>query len=68
MRTVYLPLRLLARVAWRGLVGVAILWGVNLAGSVMAFAIPINWFTALTVGYLGVPGLLLILALRRLAA
>lgn len=68
LRTVYTPLRFVLRVAWRGVVGALILWGINLAGSLLAFALPINVFTALTIGYLGVPGFFLLLALRHLTA
>jgi inhibitor of the pro-sigma K processing machinery len=68
LRTVYAPLRFLLRIAWRGALGVLILWGVNLVGSLVAFSLPINLFTALTIGYLGLPGFLLILTLRHLTA
>ena len=68
LRTVYAPLRFLLRIAWRGVVGALVLWGINLAGSLVAFALPINLFTALTIGYLGGPGFLLLLILRQLTA
>lgn len=68
LRTVYSPLRFVLRIAWRGVLGALVLWGINLAGSLIPFALPINSFTALTIGYLGLPGFFLLLALRHLTA
>ncbi|MEW5933162.1 MAG: pro-sigmaK processing inhibitor BofA family protein [Bacillota bacterium] len=39
------------------------LWAVNLAGALFGLHLPLNPATALAVGYLGIPGLLMVAAL-----
>ncbi|MGI6661339.1 MAG: pro-sigmaK processing inhibitor BofA family protein [Bacillota bacterium] len=69
--TVYVILRLLAgrlkhlgKVALRSLVAFFGIWAVNIAGGFFGFRIGLNLVTALTVGILGVPGALLLLAVK----
>ncbi|HHT85689.1 MAG TPA: pro-sigmaK processing inhibitor BofA [Firmicutes bacterium] len=69
--TVYVILRLLAgrlkhlgKVALRSLVAFFGIWAVNIAGGFFGFHIGLNLVTALTVGILGVPGALLLLAVK----
>ena len=52
---------------WRllagGVLGALILMGVNAVGSLLDFSIAVNPFTAMAVGFLGVPGVAMIVAL-----
>jgi len=63
VRLFYRPLRWVGVVAGRAILGALALWAVNLAGSLFGLHLPLNPATALAVGYLGVPGVLLVAAL-----
>ena len=58
------PLKHLLRFFINALIGGLILWILNLVGGLIGVTIAINPITALTVGVLGIPGLLLILLLQ----
>ncbi|HHT64819.1 MAG TPA: pro-sigmaK processing inhibitor BofA [Clostridiales bacterium] len=58
------PLKFLLRFLINGIIGGVVLWILNLAGGLIGVTIAINPVTALTVGMLGIPGLLLILLLQ----
>ena len=56
------------RFMWRlvagGVMGALALMLVNLLGSLVGFSVEINPFTAMAVGFLGLPGAVLVVALR----
>ena len=58
------PLRLALRVLFNTLLGFAALFLVNLTGSLTGFTLGLNLFNALTIGVLGIPGLVLLALLR----
>lgn len=58
------PLRWVGVAMGRAVVGGLALWAVNLAGALFGLHLPLNPATALAVGYLGVPGLLMVMALQ----
>lgn len=58
------PLKLLLKFLLNGIIGGVVLWILNLVGGLIGVTIAINPVTALTVGFLGIPGLLLILLLQ----
>jgi inhibitor of the pro-sigma K processing machinery len=58
------PLKFLLRFLINGIIGGVVLWILNLAGGLIGVTLAINPVTALTVGMLGIPGLLLILLLQ----
>jgi inhibitor of the pro-sigma K processing machinery len=58
------PLRLALRVLLNTLLGLAALFALNLAAPLTGFTLGLNLFNALTVGVLGVPGLVLLVLLR----
>lgn len=55
-----MPIKLIIKLVWNALLGGALLWLVNLIGGVFGFAIAINWMSALIVGLLGIPGVILL--------
>ncbi|HHX10990.1 MAG TPA: pro-sigmaK processing inhibitor BofA [Firmicutes bacterium] len=57
-------LKHLGKVALRSLVAFFGIWAVNIAGGFFGFHVGLNLVTALTVGILGIPGALLILAVK----
>lgn len=67
---VLLALRNRAAAAWLATMGIhvvaaaALLYAVNWIGQSFDFRIPINWPTLATIGTLGIPGLMLLVALK----
>ncbi|NMA55777.1 MAG: pro-sigmaK processing inhibitor BofA [Firmicutes bacterium] len=61
------PLRIVMRLVYNALIGGIALWLLNFMGSFLGIFIPINPITALTVGFLGLPGILLIFLLQHLS-
>ena len=60
------PMRFLWRVLAGGVLGALALMVVNLAGGLLGFSISINPFTAMAVGFLGLPGAVLLIVLQLL--
>lgn len=58
------PLKALMKLFINALLGGALLWLINRLGSGIGIGIPLNFLTALTAGFLGIPGVLLILLLQ----
>ena len=60
------PMRFMWRLMAGGVLGALALGLVNLVGGLMGFGVEINPFTAMTVGFLGLPGAALVVALQLL--
>jgi len=60
------PMRMLWRLVAGGVLGAIILMLVNLAGGLLGFSVAVNPFTAMAVGFLGLPGAGLVIALQLL--
>lgn len=60
------PRRFMWRLLAGGVMGALALGAVNLLGSLAGFSVEINPFTAMAVGFLGLPGAALVVALRLL--
>ncbi|MBC7344581.1 MAG: pro-sigmaK processing inhibitor BofA family protein [Clostridia bacterium] len=58
------PMKLILKVLYSSVLGLILLWMVNIVGAYWGFFIPVNWLTILLVGFLGLPGLVLIFLLR----
>ena len=58
------PLRLALKVLGNTLLGFLALWGVNLTAALTGISLGMNLWNALTVGVLGLPGLILLLTLQ----
>ena len=58
------PLRLALKVLGNTLLGFLALWGVNLTATLTGISLGMNLWNALTVGVLGLPGLILLLTLQ----
>ena len=67
-RLLYLPAKMLFILLGNGLVGGGLLALFNVMGSFWGISIGINAFTAMLVGLLGAPGIILLLVLRHLSA
>jgi inhibitor of the pro-sigma K processing machinery len=62
------PLKILLRFIINGVVGGVVLWLLSLVGSLIGLSVAVNPITALTVGFLGIPGIILILLLQFMLA
>ena len=60
-RILVVPLQIVLKLVYNGLIGGLVLWLVNLIGAPMGFTLPITIWTALIVGLLGIPGVLLLI-------
>ena len=58
------PLKLALRVVLNSVLGLGVLWLLNSTAPVTGLTLGVNWFNALTVGVLGVPGLGLLLLVK----
>ena len=58
------PLKFLSRFLINGVIGGVALWVLNLIGTHIGVTVAVNPVTALTVGFLGIPGLILVLLLQ----
>lgn len=56
-----MPIKIIIKLVWNAILGGALLWLVNLVGGVFGFTIAINWMSALIVGLLGIPGVILLI-------
>lgn len=55
------PLKIVLRLIYNGLMGGVALWLINLIGAFFGLYLPITVWTALLVGFLGVPGVVVLL-------
>ena len=56
-----IPLKIVFRLVYNGLIGGIVLWLVNLIGAQFGFVLPITVWTALLVGFLGLPGVAILI-------
>ncbi len=66
LRALSQPLAQLGKVALRSGVAFFIIWAVNVVGAFVGFHMGLNLVSALTVGFLGAPGAVLLLAVKYL--
>lgn len=59
------PLKLIIKLIWNGILGGIMLVGTNLIGGLIGIQIVINPITALIAGILGIPGIILIILINR---
>ena len=63
-RVFFIPLKILFKLLYNAVIGAIFLFVLNFAGSYFDFSIAINPFTALVVGFLGIPGIILLVLLK----
>ena len=68
VRAFLVPIRFVLQAVYRLAVGGVVIWALNGIGGLFGYHLGLNPVTALTVGYLGAPGLLLLAVLQRLIA
>ncbi len=65
-KTLKVPLRLVLKLIINSLLGGAVILLINLAGQYIDFYISLNIFSAMIVGILGLPGVILLIILKYL--
>lgn len=63
-RVFFMPIKFVIRLLYNGVIGGITLWLLNLVGGYFGLTIAINPVTALVVGFLGIPGIVLLIALK----
>ena len=63
-RMLTMPIRIVFKLIYNGLVGGIMLWMVNFIGAYFSFTIGINPITALIAGFLGIPGVILLILFK----
>ncbi|MGI6422124.1 MAG: pro-sigmaK processing inhibitor BofA family protein [Syntrophomonadaceae bacterium] len=58
------PIKLLWKVVFNSAVGLIILLLINVVGASFSFMIPVNLITVLIAGFLGIPGVLLLICFQ----
>lgn len=58
------PMRFLWRLVAGGVLGAVALYVLNIFGALIGFSVAVNPFTALAVGFLGLPGAVMVVALQ----
>lgn len=59
-----MPVRLVWKLIYNGIIGGIMLWIVNFIGTSFDFAIGINIVSALLAGFLGIPGVILLIVFK----
>lgn len=59
-----MPIKFIVKLLYNGIIGGLMLWALNLVGGFFQFHVAINPITALIAGFLGVPGVVLIVVLQ----
>ncbi|ADG80970.1 pro-sigmaK processing inhibitor BofA [Thermincola ferriacetica] len=62
------PLKYVVKFVANGVLGGILLWLVNLVGAGFSLHVPINIVTALIAGFLGIPGVIMLIGLRLILA
>jgi len=63
-RMLLMPIKFISRLVYNALIGGVMLWMLNFVGVYIGFNIPINPITALVAGFLGLPGVVLLILFK----
>jgi len=58
------PLKIISKLIFNTLIGCIVLLVINLIGGAFKFHIPVNIYSSLITGFLGVPGLILLVIIK----
>ena len=59
-----MPVRIVWKLIYNGIIGGIMLWVVNFVGASFGFTIGINFVSALVAGFLGIPGVILLILFK----
>lgn len=63
-RVFLMPIKLVFKLIYNGIIGGIMLWALNFVGAYAGFTIAINPITALIAGFLGIPGVILLVLFK----
>lgn len=63
-RLMLVPIKFMVKLLYNGIIGGAMLWAVNFLGAYIGFGVAINPLTALVAGFLGIPGVIMLVAMK----
>lgn len=61
LKILTVPVKIIIKLLINAFVGGAVLFIINLIGASFGFTLTINWITSLIVGFLGVPGVIIVI-------
>ena len=64
LKLIALPLKVIIKLMANALIGGIVLFLINLIGAQFGFILDITWITALIVGFLGIPGVVIVILLH----
>ncbi|MCK4258805.1 MAG: pro-sigmaK processing inhibitor BofA family protein [Halanaerobiales bacterium] len=64
IRILYYPIKVTTKILLNAVVGILVLLLINLVGKFFTYSLSINPVTALVVGFLGIPGVVLLMLLK----
>ena len=64
LKVMCLPFKIIIKLLLNALIGGVVLYFINLIGARLGFVLDINWLTAIIVGMLGVPGVIIVVILH----
>ncbi len=64
LKILALPVKLIIKLVINGLIGGLIIFGINWIGANFGFILPLEWWSAILVGILGVPGAIILILIQ----
>lgn len=64
LKLIALPVKVIIKLIANALIGGIVLFLINLIGAQFGFILDITWITALIVGFLGIPGVVIVILLH----
>lgn len=64
LKIISAPIKLIIKVVLNGLIGGAIIFVINWIGAGFNFALPLEWWSAILVGILGIPGAIILVLIQ----
>lgn len=64
LKLLALPLKIIIKLVLNGIIGGLIIFGINFIGANFGFMLPLEWWSAILVGILGIPGAIIILLIQ----
>lgn len=64
LKILALPLKLIIKLLINGLIGGGIIFIINMIGANFGFVLPLEWWSAILVGILGIPGAIILVLIQ----
>lgn len=64
LKLLALPFKIIIKLVLNGIIGGLIIFGINFIGANFGFMLPLEWWSAILVGILGIPGAIIILLIQ----